>query len=269
VRYIPKNFHDGKEYPFIMNFSSYLQSAAQLKDEVWKLINRPLKNGEVFLIRHDLIMLLREVVRKKTLPNVHDLDQDLKKDLESIPDIDEIIRKVAEMIQVNTSRFHHDLLFEGETIGSDLFPPCIRFLLYRLAHGENLTHYERLSLAFFFLNTNHSIEETVDLFRTSPDFDEKIARYQVEYAAGSAGKGKKYSMYSCAKLKTFQICRATDNQFGELLCANGFTKKDGTNFPVKNPARDYIFWKQVQLNRIHSSQIKILESTMKQGENEK
>ena len=90
---------------------------------------------------------------------------------------------------------------DGEKVGSDLFAPCIRVILFKVGQGENLSHNERLAIAFYFLNTNHSIEETVDIFRTSPDFDESIARYQVEFAAGSGGKGKKYSMYKCAKLK--------------------------------------------------------------------
>jgi DNA primase large subunit len=111
-------------------------------------------------------------------------------------------------------------------------------------------HTERLAIAFYFLNTNHSIEETVDIFRTSPDFDEKIARYQVEFAAGEGGKGKKYTMYSCAKLKTLNICKATDPIFGEELCAQGAVKKDGSRVPIKNPAGDYIFWKQVEFHRI-------------------
>ena len=69
----------------------------------------------------------------------------------------------------------------------------------------NLVHNERLHIAFFFANTHHSVEETIDVFRTLPDFNEEIARYNVEFSRGIGGKGKKYKAFSCSKLKSLQI----------------------------------------------------------------
>jgi DNA primase large subunit len=192
------------------------------------------------------------------------MDKDTVAQLEQDPILSEILQKINEMISANTKRFKSDWLSQGEKIDSELFPPCIRAILYRAVHGENLGHYERLSLAFFYLNTNHTIEETVDLFRTCPDFDEKISRYQVEFAAGSGGKGKKYTMFSCAKLKTLNICKATDSQFGEELCALGAVKRDGTRVPIRHPNGDYVFWKKVELNRINRAQADTMEQILDQ-----
>ncbi|TFH26969.1 MAG: hypothetical protein E4G98_06570, partial [Promethearchaeota archaeon] len=103
--------------------------------------------------------------------------------------------------------------------------------------------------------TNHTVEETVDVFRTIPDFDEGIARYQTEFAAGKGGKGKKYKMYKCAKLKTFRLCQADHPKFGDPLCIKGGKRRDGTFSPITNPDKDFLFWKKVELRYLHRSQI--------------
>jgi len=175
--------------------------------------------------------------------------------LEKIPEITEILNEISTLMVSHKKRFESSIFSEGETIGSELYPPCIKAILYSVMHGENLSHNERLAIACFYLNTNHSIEETVDIFRTSPDFDEDIARYQTEFAAGSGGKGKKYSMYKCAKLKSLHLCRATDPNFGDKLCRDGAKKRNGEIVPIQNPAKDFIFWKKVALNGLHRSQI--------------
>ena len=177
-------------YPFQMHFASYLAASTWIKDEAYKLINRPVDNGYVFLIRHDLIMLIREYIRKKTMPNLTDLDKETIAQLEEDPQVYEVIQTINDLITTNSKRFKSDWLSQGEKIDSDFFPPCIRAILFRAVHGENLGHYERLSLAFFYLNTNHSIEETADLFRTCPDFDEKITRYQSNLRRDQGEKAK-------------------------------------------------------------------------------
>ncbi|MHA1719401.1 MAG: hypothetical protein ACTSWX_14680 [Promethearchaeota archaeon] len=259
-------FINGNKYPFQMDFPSYLEVSTKIKDESWKLINRLFENGKVYLIRHDIILLLREFVRQKTRPDYNQLNKDISNRLEQISEITDILEEISSLIIKHKKRFESSIFSEGETIGSELFPPCIKAILFRVMHGENLSHNERLAIAFFYLNTNHSIEETVDIFRTSPDFDEKIARYQVEFAAGSGGKGKKYSMYKCAKLKSLHLCMATDPNFGDKLCREGIKRRNGEIATIQNPAKDFIFWKKVALNRLHKSQIAVQSETLKKSE---
>jgi DNA primase large subunit len=261
-----RHFIDGTEYQFAMDFSSYLHASTKINAEIWKLINRILDKGNVYLIRHDVILLLREYVRQKTLPDFSQMDEKLKENLEQIPEIKEIIEKISEIVAQNTQRFQSSLMVDGETIGSDLFAPCIKAILHRAVQGENLSHNERLAIAFYYLNTNHSIEETVDIFRTSPDFDEKIARYQVEFAAGRGGKGKKYSMFKCSKLKSLHLCYADHKVFGDELCKDGARKRNGEIVKIKNPAHDFVFWAKVRMNRIHRSQIAALENTFDEND---
>jgi len=261
---VGKDFIENIQFPYKMDFPSYLKIAAKLNDPTWKLINHHLINGEVYLIRPDIVMLLREFIREKVKPDFSQMDDELSKSLEKITDIKEILENVEELVKINTNRFNSSFLSDNEKINSELFAPCIKMILFRAAHGENLSHNERLAICFYFLNTNHTIEETVDIFRTSPDFDEAIARYQVEFAAGSGGKGKKYSMFNCAKLKSFHLCAATHPDLGDKLCVNGAKRRNGEISNIQNPAKDYIFWKKVILNRIHRSQIAVMENAFDQ-----
>jgi DNA primase large subunit len=233
------------QYPFTMKFDSFLKTASRLKEDRWKLINNHFVDGQVFLIRDNVIYLLREEIRKKVSPDINQIDDDLRAQLEQIPEIKNLLKHVEDLISKNADRFNSSLMASDEKIGSDLYAPCIRVILYKGNQGENLNHNERLAIAFYFLNTNHTIEETVDIFRTSPDFDESIARYQVEFAGGVGGKGKKYSMYSCAKLKSLHLCFADHPKFGEKLCVDGFKKRNGEILRIHNPAGNYLFLKKV------------------------
>jgi len=89
---------------------------------------------------------------------------------------------------------------------SDQYPPCIAKLLEDLKNGKNLPHHARFALATFLLNIGKSIDEVVDLFRNAPDFNERIARYQVEHLAGLRGSRIKYSPYKCSNMRSLGLC---------------------------------------------------------------
>jgi DNA primase large subunit len=257
---------DATVYPYMMDFSSFLKSSTKMNREDFKLINRIVIDGRVYLTKHDVIMLLREYVRLKVRPDIKKMDEDLLNSLREIPEIKEIEDQLQELISQHAERFNSSLIANGEKITSEFFAPCIKSILYRAVNGENLSHYERLAIAFYYLNTNHTIEETVDIFRTSPDFDEKIARYQVEFAAGANGIGKKYSMYSCKKLKSLNLCKADDPTIGEKICAKGAKNKKGEFVQIRSPISDYIFWKKVEMKRLHRAEIAAAEKVQQEQE---
>ena len=206
-----------------------------------------------------MILLLREFVRVKIKPNIGEIDDELNTTLMEIPEIHKIIAQLEVLILQNTKRFQSSLMSGDEKVGSDLFAPCIKVILHRATQGENLNHNERLAIAFYFLNTNHTVEETVDIFRTSPDFDEGIARYQVEFAAGKGGKGTKYKMYNCKKMKSLKMCHADHPDFGDVLCVKGSKKRNGDHVTIQNPVSDYIFWKKIMIGRQEREQKDLAE----------
>ena len=82
-------------------------------------------------------------------------------------------------------------------------PPCIEALLKKAKEGKNLGHYERLALALYLVNIRMPEDEIVEIFKTLPNFKEKITRYHINYI-----KEKGYSMYACDKMKELKLCVA-------------------------------------------------------------
>ncbi|OLS13395.1 MAG: DNA primase, large subunit [Promethearchaeota archaeon CR_4] len=76
------------------------------------------------------------------------------------------------------------------------------------------------------------MEEVLDIYRNSPDFNDKIARYQIEHAAGEKGRGTKYRAHSCGKLKSYQLCYANDPTYGHRWCANTDPEKKPITSPL-------------------------------------
>jgi DNA primase large subunit len=64
-------------------------------------------------------------------------------------------------------------------------------------------------LATYMLAIGKLTDEIVEMFKNAPDFNERITRYQVEHLAGSKGSRTKYSVPSCDKLRTENLCFAT------------------------------------------------------------
>ena len=94
----------------------------------------------------------------------------------------------------------------------------MREILSKIKDGQNLIHIERLVITFFLHALEYPVEEIINLFSTSPDFDEKIARYQVEHS-----KKRGYLPHSCASLKSLNLCLAA--AYKDELCLKGYHSK--------------------------------------------
>jgi len=237
-------------FPFWVEVHKYVPVAAMLMDSTYQLINRNVINGRVYLLKDNVARLLQEIVRKHIIPDHQKASVELMEMLlkiKSVSAVLEVISKFIEEKKISSPHFETSNVYENVVYA--LYPPCIKFILNKATNGVNLAHSERLHIAFFYANTNHTVEDTVDVFRTLPDFDEKIARYNVEFSRGIGGKGKLYSVYSCAKLKSIQLCKAMDKDYGDVICAEGVFRKGVVGkVPIKSP-KDYVFWKNVEIKR--------------------
>jgi DNA primase large subunit (EC 2.7.7.-) len=69
-------------------------------------------------------------------------------------------------------------------------PPCMASILESLKRGENLPHVARFAITAYLLRQGWDVDRIVDLFRSAPDFNERITRYQVQHIAGQAAEGR-------------------------------------------------------------------------------
>jgi len=231
--FIDNRGYVGKEcYRYRMKVFDYLSAAKSLLSEPsWKLISFPVYRGYVYL--KDLKKLSRLLAERykqlsintlsKFVENENAIDalknflrewlevfEDLRRELEERyadqrprPSRGGTATPIPQLGMVSDI----DQLLQ---ISENVFPPCMKRLLHSILSGENLTHHERFALATFLINAGLDLELVLEVFRHAPDFNERIARYQIEHLAGLRGSRKKYLTYSCSTMKTLGLCPGTD-----------------------------------------------------------
>ncbi|MHA1340177.1 MAG: hypothetical protein ACTSO2_09415 [Promethearchaeota archaeon] len=251
----------GIRMPFMVDVFGYVRFSSFFKDNRWALVNQYVKNGYVYILKDTLIRALKELIRVRILPQRGENLDKLLQLLLRIRKISELMRDIKfeignyqQKLEKERGVAKYDMDIDGVPSYQE-FPPCIKYILDKAENGHNLTHSERLHIAFFYANVGFSVEETVDVFRTVPDFNEEIARYNVEFSRGIGGKGKKYKVYSCSKLKSEHLCQASHPIFGSYICSKGVTKKDGNIYKMRTPL-DFIFWYRVEQMRKKAKKIK-------------
>jgi DNA primase large subunit len=184
---------------FTLSFVDYIRNATHLRDIKWKLVNRLLSNGNVYLTRNEAARLLSEEIRKH-------IEQRLNvKDLPAFPPR---IAEIAEKIKKLTLERIGETEMEGfpKEISETAFPPCVNALYQAFTSGRHLSHVGRFTLTSFLVNIGMPSEKVIELFRGVSDFNERMTRYQVEHIAGEKGSRTRYIPPMCDTLKTHGVC---------------------------------------------------------------
>ena len=179
---------------FVIPISDYLRHAVNFHEIEWRLINRHVEKGMVFLNSHETVRLIRK-----------ELDAYIKSRIRSVqtPSLsqgfEEKVNKLVEMAKK----------FTVTTTISTEYPPCIKHAIQALNDGENLSHSGRFMLATFLLGRGQTVDDIAPLFKNAPDYNEKVTRYQLNQISGETGSNTKYSCPSCEKIKSNDLCFAT------------------------------------------------------------
>ena len=190
-------------WEFSLDFIDYLRNAAHLHDKKWKLVNRTMNHGKVFLSKNETARLLSEEVRGNIEKrfNLDDLPVFPKKIIE----IAERIRKLsAEKIGKSEIEEMPQAMVESA------FPPCISALYLAFSSGRHISHIGRFALTSFLVNIGMPAEKVIELFKNISDFNERMTRYQVEHIAGETGSRTRYIPPKCDTLKTHGVCINSD-----------------------------------------------------------
>ena len=178
---------------FVIPIPDYLRHAVNFHELEWKLVNRRVENGMVFLTPHEAVRLIRKElsgyigsrIRAANTPSMHKGFED----------------KVNKLVGLAKK-------FTVSATVSTEYPPCIKHAIDVLENGENLSHSGRFMLATFLLGRGQPIDKIALLFKNAPDYNEKITRYQINQIAGETGSNTKYSCPSCEKIKSNDLCFA-------------------------------------------------------------
>ncbi|MBU0585976.1 hypothetical protein KJ780_00535, partial [Candidatus Micrarchaeota archaeon] len=157
------------------------------KDVHYKLIGREISNGRVVINTHERIRLIEEAVKKyaEKLPAAQALPP--------------VIKKYAEKLQALLPKIEPQKLSfkQGEN------PPCIEALLEMFRKHENIGHTGRWLLAVYLINKGMKTQDMLAIFSNAPDYNERIATYQIEHA-----RKRGYKMPKCSSLVGYGYCVA-------------------------------------------------------------
>jgi DNA primase large subunit len=186
-------------YEFILHFPSYLRNTSSLRAKKWKLVNRLLANGNVYLSKSETARLLSEEVRKHV---------EKRMEVKELPKLPLKLTEIAEKIKKISVEKIGKAEIEGfpKTIVQQVFPPCIKNLYQSMSTGRHLSHVGRFTLTSFLINVGMAPEKMIELFKNFSDYNERMTRYQVEHIAGERGSRTRYIPPKCDTLQTHGIC---------------------------------------------------------------
>jgi len=189
---------------FALNFTDYLRNTTHLRDKKWKLVNRLLADGKVYLNQHDVARLLQEEVQRR-----------IEKRLEAteLPNFPEKITEMAErLLELAKERVGQEEM-DGfpKVVSQSAFPPCIVALYDAASKGHHLSHVGRFTLTSFLVSIGMPSEKVNELFKSFSDYNERLTRYQIEHIAGERGSRTRYTPPQCATLQTHGVCANSDS----------------------------------------------------------
>ncbi|MCX8204278.1 MAG: DNA primase large subunit PriL [Candidatus Nezhaarchaeota archaeon] len=201
-----------RSYDFLIAWDDYLSVSMSFKSMHWKLVNRTLSAGLIYLQKHELSRLLSEALRQRLLRRMLTT---AAISLQLTDRVGEALKEILEIGKLRAPRVTTSL--EEPLSGSEeSYPPCIKSLISDALAGKSLPHTARFTLASFLISLGKSVDEVVDIFRNLPDFDEKRTLYHVRHIAGEAGSKTRYSPPSCESLRTFNLCSSPDDICGHI-----------------------------------------------------
>src|SRR5438552_5211893 len=155
---------------FKVKITDYLMRASHFHEQDWKLINRLVHKGFVYLDADETVRLIRSELSALIYNRIKSMA------LSTLPET--IKAKVDDLRPKLVSNYEYRIHKVTD------YPPCIEHALKVMNNGENLPHSARLMLATYMLAIGKSVDEVAALFHNSPDYNDKVTRYQLEHLAG-------------------------------------------------------------------------------------
>jgi DNA primase large subunit len=207
---------DFKDTYFSMHFTDYIRFSKFLKDPAWKLTNRQFRTGKVKTTREEFSRLLEEAVRER-------IEQSFP-----IPEIPEMVSRfcapyvaeIKDQFEIQKKKFGAT---DFGSVEPELFPPCISHALASVQSGVNLAHSMRFAMTSFLLSVGMSVDEILNLFNISPDFDAEKTLYQIEHIGGATGNV--YKPPACDTMRTYGNCIGKDRLCDKINHPLGYYEK--------------------------------------------
>jgi DNA primase large subunit len=184
-----------------MHFTDFLGYTSGLRGPEWKLVNQDLRSGYVYLEKGRFVRVLEQALNER-------IEDELP-----LPVNDEILDATEDdRRDIVAALEEHKERYRGEGFGEVSilkFPPCMRRLVAMAQSGQNMPHAGRFALTSFLSFIGMPVDDIINLFSSSPDFDHSKTAYQVRHITGD-GLGKRYTPPECATMRTNGLCFEPD-----------------------------------------------------------
>jgi DNA primase large subunit len=191
----------GEEGLLRMHFADFLSYTTGLRGPDWKLVNQDLRGGYVHLEKGRFVRVLEQALNER-------IEDELP-----LPVNDELLKATAsELREIVAALEDYKERCQGEGFGEISilkFPPCMKKLVAMAQSGQNIPHVGRFALTSFLSFIGMPVDDIIDLFCSSPDFDRSKTAYQVRHITGD-GLGKRYTPPECATMRTNGLCFEPD-----------------------------------------------------------
>jgi DNA primase large subunit len=186
-----------EEFSYKVHLAEYLKLIKELSGPEWRLVNRMVHRGYVYLTEAEVVRLFRQLVYQR-LSSTEGVPKITIKQLPAR------LQEAAEDVMRELVKLRSSYAYETTTapVPGD-WPPCMQAIRNRIADAS---HKELFSFAAFLVNRGYTTEQILTMLAERPDFNEKIARYQVEHIAGLRGSRTRYRPPSCQTMKSLGLC---------------------------------------------------------------
>ena len=218
----------GTRFEFYLHFTDYVRNSVRMRDVKWKLVNRVLSRGYVLLPREDFARLLQEEIQARILQRTS----------ESTAPFQPVLEKHVTSLRSRIIARAQYLAAEDlpREVVAEAMPPCMKDLLSQLQASKHISHMGRFAVAAFLLSIGTAEDTLLDMFKAFTDFDERIARYQVEHIAGKRGSRRKYTPPNCATMQRNGLCVNPDDICATVRHPLSYYRKSARR-PIRRGAR--------------------------------
>jgi DNA primase large subunit len=185
------------EFSYKVHLAQYLRLIRELSGPEWRLVNRMVHKGYVHLTEAEAVRLFRQLAYQR----LSSTEGAPKVTIRQLP---AKLQEAAEDVMRELVKLRSSYAYETATAPiTEDWPPCMEAIKARIAEAS---HKELFTIAAFLVNRGYTTEQILMMLAERPDFNERIARYQVEHIAGLRGSRTRYKPPSCQTMKAYGLC---------------------------------------------------------------
>lgn len=211
---------------YTIPFHEFVKFTRKISGPSYRLVYQNIRRGTVTVSKDIIVHVAREAYLQRLQETYSSIGDDV------LPEISQMLNGIPETI---SSIYRSRTLSADSTLGSvspELFPPCIKEYIKEMRDGVNLPHMARFTLVTFLHHIGMSTDEIEKLFRTAPDFNEKLTMYQVNHITGKTS-GTEYSPPKCTVLQSNHLCFKGDDP----LCNQEWMRHPLQYYTIKKKPR--------------------------------